>query len=122
MTSRKDSLHFEAGRPERCRRFPRLYPAQKFDVVKMLRGGCVCGVSASAPAIRPIMVFEESTFVLSKPPAKAAAEVAEPVVQDPSKKRDICKPSVPSLGVTSPKPGEHMSERPKPCPTYCSRE
>ncbi|MCJ1354267.1 MAG: hypothetical protein MMC33_004254 [Icmadophila ericetorum] len=54
------------------------------------------------------MVFEESTFVLSKAPAKAAVEPAEPVVQDPSKKLEILPQSGPLLGVNSPEPDQDV--------------
>ena len=63
------------------------------------------------------MVFEESTFVLTKAPAKAAAEVTEPVVSDPSKKLDIPQQPAPSVTVESPLSGKQRKLMPKPCTT-----
>ena len=64
------------------------------------------GCQGAVPAQSPIMVFEESTFVLTKAPAKAAAEVTEPVVPDPSKKLDIPQRPAPSLNTESVNAGE----------------
>ena len=52
------------------------------------------------------MVFEESTFVLTKGPAKAAAELPEPAVSDPSMKLDIPEQPGPALDCKSPDAGE----------------
>lgn len=52
------------------------------------------------------MVFEESTFVLTKAPAKAAAEPTEPVVPDPSMKLEAPQQPAPALDLKSPDTGE----------------
>lgn len=51
------------------------------------------------------MVFEESTFVLPAGPGKATTEVAEPAVQDPSKKPETVERSAPATVIKPPKIG-----------------
>ena len=53
-----------------------------------------------------VMVFEESTFVLTKAPAKAAAELTEPVVSDPSKKLDALQQPAPARKAKAVEPGD----------------
>ena len=71
------------------------------------------GCQGAVPAQSPIMVFEESTFVLTKAPAKVAAEVTEPVVPDPSKKLDVSKESAPSLNAKALQTGKQGKPMPK---------
>lgn len=61
------------------------------------------------------MVFEESTFVLTKAPAKAAAELTEPGVSDPSKKLDIPQQPAQTLSAKLPGPGDQKAVIPQPC-------
>ncbi len=52
------------------------------------------------------MVFEESTFVLTKAPAKATAELTESAVPDPSKKLERPERSTPFVARVHPESGK----------------